>query len=103
MVKNKLRVEDIGGDPITEVTFSFDTEAQAVYIRVRDGKVHRTLEPEPEVFVDVDKDNHLLGIEILSPVGQVEILHRLAKEYHEPVLDVVDPVRVNKLFAASSK
>ena len=53
--------------------------------------------------MDVDKDNHLLGIEILSPVGQVEILHRLAKEFREPVLDVVDPVRVNKLFAKSTK
>ena len=79
-----------------------DAEAQAVYIRVPKGRVHRTLEPEPDVFVDVDGDNHLLGLEVLRPVGHVEIMHRLAEKYREPALDLFDAGKVNRLFASST-
>ncbi len=44
---------------------TYDTEADAVYITVGDGKIERTEEAGPFLY-DVDADGHIVGIEILS-------------------------------------
>lgn len=46
-----------------EVTY--DKEADAMYIRVKKGRVHKTLEISDTCIVDVDKKNTLLGVELL--------------------------------------
>jgi len=43
----------------------FDPEADAVYIRLREGEVDDTLEAGKYVYVDIDKEGVPLGIEIL--------------------------------------
>ena len=43
----------------------YDPQADALYIRLREGEVDDTLEAGKYVFVDVDADGVPLGLEIL--------------------------------------
>ncbi len=62
-----------------------DREVLAIYLRLRTGKVHRTVELSPgDCYVDEDQDGNPLGVEMLSP-GQLKVnLHRLAETYRCP-------------------
>lgn len=51
---------------------SFDTDVQAIYIELKNAKVARTTEPAPEVFLDFDKADNLLGIELLN-AGKLDL------------------------------
>ncbi|MFN8454806.1 MAG: DUF2283 domain-containing protein [Anaerolineae bacterium] len=44
---------------------NFDPQADALYIKFREGEVDDTLEAGKYVYVDVDKDGMPLGLEIL--------------------------------------
>lgn len=55
-----------------EVTY--DKEADAMYIRIKKGKVHRTKEITDTCIVDLDKKGTLLGIELLF------VSHQLPKQ-----------------------
>lgn len=46
---------------------TIDPLAKAVYFRIAEGKVLKTKEVAPEVFVDFGENNKLLGIELLNP------------------------------------
>ena len=60
------------------VPVEFDPEVNALYIRLKDGKV-KTSEPLADnIIVDLDENNEILGIEILLP-AKSEISKRLAK------------------------
>jgi uncharacterized protein YuzE len=60
------------------VSVEFDPEVNALYIRLKDGKV-KTSEPLADnIIVDLDENNEVLGIEILLPTKS-EISKRLAK------------------------
>lgn len=43
----------------------YDTQADAMYIQLREGEVDDTLEINPHLFVDVDTAGEPLGLEIL--------------------------------------
>jgi uncharacterized protein YuzE len=43
----------------------YDPQADAMYIQLKDGEIEDTLEVGKNIFVDVDKDDVPLGIEIL--------------------------------------
>ena len=45
---------------------SYDTEADAMYIKFRDGEFARNKEVEEGIILDIGKDGALLGIEILE-------------------------------------
>ena len=45
---------------------SYDTEADAMYIKFCDGEFARNKEVEEGIILDIGKDNALLGIEILE-------------------------------------
>ena len=53
------------------ITFEIDGEAKALYIRLREGNIAETIEypEEQEVFLDLDEQGGLLGIEVLDPSG----------------------------------
>jgi uncharacterized protein YuzE len=60
------------------VSIEFDPNANALYIRLKKGKV-KTSEPLADnIIVDLDENNEILGIEILLPTKS-EISKRLAK------------------------
>jgi uncharacterized protein YuzE len=45
---------------------TYDTKADAMYIKFRDGKFVNNKEIEEGIIVDFSKDNIILGIEILE-------------------------------------
>jgi uncharacterized protein YuzE len=49
----------------------YDQQADALYIRLREGKVVRTDEIDDMTFVDVDASGDALGIEVLHPARDV--------------------------------
>ncbi len=60
------------------VSVEFDPEVNALYIRLKDGRI-KTSEPLADnIIVDLDENNDILGIEILLP-AKSEISKRLAK------------------------
>jgi uncharacterized protein YuzE len=67
------------------VTFEIDGEAKALYIRLREGEIARTIEyaEEQEVFLDLDEQGQLIGVEVLDPAGiNIEsILKELSERY----------------------
>ncbi|MDO8561856.1 MAG: DUF2283 domain-containing protein [bacterium] len=50
---------------------TYDKEADAMYISVKKGKVHKTLEVSDAVNIDVDKKGRALGVEILYVSAQM--------------------------------
>ena len=59
-------------------------EIQAVYFRVRDGKVAKTKEyAEGALFADFNSRGRLLGIEMLAPCD-ISILERIAAKSEQP-------------------
>jgi uncharacterized protein YuzE len=45
--------------------FNYCKESDCAYIRVNSGKVDRTEELSPNILVDFDAENRILGVEIL--------------------------------------
>ena len=60
------------------VSVEFDPEVNALYIRLKDGKVETSEPLADNIIVDLDENNEILGIEILLP-AKSEISKRLAK------------------------
>ena len=56
------------------ITLEVDEEAKALYFRLREGQIAKTVEyPEvEEVFVDLDDQGQVLGIGVLDP-GAIDI------------------------------
>ncbi len=50
---------------------SYDKEADAMYIHVKKGKIHKTLKVSDMVLVDVDKKGQALGLELLFVSSQM--------------------------------
>ncbi|OGJ59376.1 hypothetical protein A3D11_00490 [Candidatus Peribacteria bacterium RIFCSPHIGHO2_02_FULL_49_16] len=50
---------------------TYDKEADAMNIRVKPGKVYKTLEISDSILVDVDKKGRALGVEILFVSSQM--------------------------------
>ncbi len=66
------------------IIIEIDGEARALYVRLQDGEIAKTIEyPDQEIFLDLDGQGQLLGIEILDPSGidLATILKNIAKEY----------------------
>lgn len=52
---------------------TYDKEADAMNIRVKTGKVYKTLEISDSILVDVDKKGRALGVEILYVSSQMPL------------------------------
>jgi uncharacterized protein YuzE len=48
------------------VRFEFDSEADALYIRINEGRVERTIELEEGVYADLDAKDRPLGLEFIA-------------------------------------
>lgn len=49
----------------------YDKTADAVYIRLKKGKVSKTLKLENRLIVDLDSKSNILGMEILNASSQI--------------------------------
>jgi uncharacterized protein YuzE len=66
---------------------NIDTQAKAAYLRLKEGAHHHTKEILPEVFLDFNADNEILGIELVSPCTLT--LRKLAHKLHLPILNKI--------------
>ena len=79
--------------------FSFDSEANSLYIALHEGQVARTIEITDMVYVDVDASGAPLGVEFVSADEFVPFLRRLQE------LDEADtwpgdlPAEIQHLFS----
>lgn len=46
--------------------FEFDSEADALYIRINSGRVERTIELDEGVYADLDAEDRPLGLEFIA-------------------------------------
>ena len=46
--------------------FEFDSEADALYIRINEGRVERTMEIEEGIYADLDAQDRPLGLEFIA-------------------------------------
>jgi Uncharacterized conserved small protein len=51
---------------VRKYTLEYDSEADSAYIKISSGKVEESSEISEDVIIDVDKYQHLVGIEILK-------------------------------------
>jgi uncharacterized protein YuzE len=84
--------------PVVEL----DTEAQAAYVRFRDGQVARTKRVDTEtvvVTIDLDADGHILGLELIG-VKDFTIQSLLQKAHLEHAVPAKILERTKYLAAA---
>jgi uncharacterized protein YuzE len=62
----------------------YDAEADAMYLRLRDGSVAETVEIEEMVYVDIDEEGHPLGIEFVVASDFLPFLSRRGGEFSVP-------------------
>ena len=83
-----------------DIIITCDPKVEALYIQMREGKVAKTVEYDEDIYVDLNSQNHLIGIELLNPseVSPSE-LKRIASKYHVPDLRSINPSAVQEVYA----
>ena len=77
---------------------SYDNDAKAMYITLlAEARVAKTVEFNPDTYVDLTKKGELIGIEMLNP--NRSDLHRIAKKYRHPELFRIHPEKFLKAVA----
>ncbi len=61
------------------VSVEFDSEVNAMYIRLKKGKVDKSELLADNVIVDIDKKGEAIGIEILLPKQDVRVSEFVSK------------------------
>jgi uncharacterized protein YuzE len=67
--------------------FKLDLKVNALYIKANQGEFSETLEVGPDVYMDIDKDGRILGIEFLDPEYLIQFIRERGGE-----LDLNAPV-----------
>ena len=60
-----------------KLILSYDEEAQALYVKLREGKINRTIRERSGVYLDYDHQGKLIGIEIL---GKLKLTNNLNEQ-----------------------
>jgi len=82
--------------------FQHEKEIEAIYIRLREGKVSKSNEigTHGEAVVDLDKNGNVLGIEMLEPgLVTVKLFNKIKKDYKIPELKNFKIDRLQAAFA----
>lgn len=66
------------------MVLTIDTQACALYVKLRDGDIASTKEILPDVFVDYNSKKEIIGIDLVSPC--VATIRKLAKKLRLPML-----------------
>lgn len=85
---------------LKDLLVSYDPEAHAAYIKVRQGRVAKTKKEAPGIMLDIGAHGQLLGLEILEP-RKIELkwIVRIANEFRTPALKNFDPRYLPRLYA----
>jgi uncharacterized protein YuzE len=82
--------------------FRHEGEIEAIYIKLRNGKVSKSREvgPHGEAVIDLDKSGNVIGIEMLEP-GKltVRLFNRIRKEFKIRELADLKLDRLQEVFA----
>jgi len=78
---------------------SSPTEIEAIYIKIRPGKIVKSKEmgPKGEAIVDLDKEGRVVGVEMLAP-GRVKIFQKIKKQFKIPELEHFNIESLQKTF-----
>ena len=101
MEKKRSSSQSIG--VINFSVYRHDGEIEAIYIRLKDGKVSKSREigRYGEAVVDLDKRGNVVGIEMLEP-GKVTVslMNRIKKEFNLQELGTLRIDRLQEAFAS---
>jgi len=92
--------------PIGVINFSIyrhKKEIEAIYIRLREGKISKSKEigAQGEAVVDLDQDGNVIGIEMLEPgLVTVRMVNKMIKEFKITELENFRIDRLQEAFAA---
>ncbi len=89
-----MNKSDASGGEAVALRIRYDADADAVYLRLREGTVAETVEVEEMVYVDVDAEGRPLGVEF---VVASDVLAFLARHGGEFVLPAHIPVGAGAL------
>jgi uncharacterized protein YuzE len=70
----------------------YSHDADAIYIRLKEDRIHNTDEVTPDIIMDYDEKGNVIGIEILSASEKVDV--------HELTVQSFDKVMIDKFAAA---
>jgi len=70
----------------------YSHDADAIYIRLKEDRIHNTDEVTSDIIMDYDDKGNVIGIEILSASEKVDV--------HELIVQSFDKVMVDKIVAA---
>ena len=51
-----------------QINQKYDKDADAVYLKFGDNKIHKTKEVKPGIIIDFDRLGHVVGVEVLDAV-----------------------------------
>lgn len=71
----------------------YDKVADAIYIKVREGAVEKTIKMTDKMIVDTGKDGNVIGIELLEASHQIDAVNDDGKTFEEKVLEGI-PLRI---------
>lgn len=72
----------------TPPTVEIDPSAQSVYVRFSSKAVHKTIETDDMAVVDLDRNNNVVGVELVSiKFVTIEKIVRLMKSVETPNVD----------------
>lgn len=66
--------------------FSFDKTAHAIYFKLKDGIVARTVAEKDDTYVDLDQNGQVLGYEVLNCIDQSQTAHEIPSIDSESIL-----------------
>jgi len=89
---------------VLNITFTkIRNHIEVIYIKVREGIGDHCTEVDEsgDIVLNFDKENNLLGIELLTPIPleAASQLMAIAKEYHHPELESLNPHKLEEAFA----
>jgi uncharacterized protein YuzE len=76
----------------------YDSDQQVVYIKIREGKIAKTIEYKDELFLDLDKRGELLGVEMLN-MKDSKYLPEISKKFASPEFQKVHTKYLRQVYA----
>ena len=70
-----------------EIKLKYDRFSDALYIKLKEGKIIESEEIAPEIIVDYDEHDEIIGIEVLSFSKKKIDLHKLLIEGLDAVVE----------------
>lgn len=75
----------------------YDTDHEVLYLGIHEGKIASTVEYHDELYVDLDKNGKLLGIEILN-LEDCRYIPQIARKYSLHGINRLHPEYLKKVL-----